>query len=71
MSKTELEIIIDDNGEVHLDIKGARGKKCVEIAELVEKIIGEMKSKKQKPEFYESDVHISSQIDTEEKHHND
>ncbi|MEO0129651.1 MAG: DUF2997 domain-containing protein [candidate division WOR-3 bacterium] len=67
MSKTELEIIIDENGEVHLDIKGAKGKKCVEIAELVEKIIGEMKSKKRKPEFYEADVHISSEIDTEQK----
>lgn len=67
MSKTELEIIIDENGEVHLDIKGVKGKKCVEIAAMIEKTIGEMKSKKHKPEYYQSEVHISSQIDTETK----
>ncbi len=67
MQKTELEIIIDENGEVHLDIKGIKGKKCLEIAELVEKVIGEMKDKKHKPEYYETDVSISSKIDTEQK----
>ncbi|MEO0136359.1 MAG: DUF2997 domain-containing protein [candidate division WOR-3 bacterium] len=68
MSKTELEIIIDENGEVHLDIKGVKGKKCVEIAEIVKGIIGEMKSKNHKPEFYEADVHISSEIDAKKQH---
>ncbi len=67
MSKTELEIIIDENGEVHLDIKGIKGKKCLEIAEMVEKAIGEMKGKKHKLEYYETDVSISSKIETERK----
>lgn len=64
MAKTELEIIIDENGEVHLDIKGIKGKGCVAIAELIAKLLGEMKSKKHKPEYYEADVHIDTKIDT-------
>ena len=71
MPKTELEIIIDENGDVHLDIKGVKGKNCVAIAEMVEKILGEMKSKKHKPEYYETDVNICSQISTDKKQHTD
>ncbi len=67
MAKTELEIIINENGEVQVDIKGVKGKKCLEIAELIEKIIGEMKSKRHKPEYYETEVHIGTKIDTETK----
>ena len=67
MAKTELEIIIDENGEVHLDIKGIKGKKCLEIAEMVEKILGEMRSKRLKPEYYEEDVVIKRETEIEKR----
>jgi hypothetical protein len=66
MAKSELEIIIDENGDVHVDIKGMKGKKCVAIAEMIQKVICEMKNQKHKPEYYETDVHIDTQIDTEQ-----
>ncbi|MGQ9817032.1 MAG: DUF2997 domain-containing protein [bacterium] len=69
MPGTELEIIIDENGEVHLDIKGVKGKGCVEIAEMLTKILGEWKSKKHKAEYYETEVHIDTKIDTEKQKH--
>jgi len=67
MGKTELEIIIDENGEVHLDIKGIKGKGCIAIAEIVAQILGQMKNKQLKPEYYEDEVVIKPQIDAEQK----
>ena len=67
MAKTELDIIIDENGEIHMDIKGTKGKTCIEIAEEIAQILGRIKTKKPKPEYYEDEVSIKKQIDTETK----
>lgn len=65
MAKVELEIIIDEDGEVQVDIKGMKGKKCEEISKYIEEILGEIKNKKKKPEYYEEEVKISSSLKTE------
>ncbi len=65
MAKVELEIIIDENGEVLVDVKGMKGKKCEEISNYIEEALGEIKSKKKKPEYYEEEVKISSSVKTE------
>jgi len=67
MNKTELEIIIDEEGQVHIDIKGIKGKKCLEFAEMVEKILGEMRDKRYKPEYYEEDVVITEETEVKKK----
>lgn len=65
MAKTELEIIIDENGEVHLDVKGIKGKGCMNIAEIIEQIIGKIRDRNNKPEYYEENVVINEQINAE------
>lgn len=62
MSKEEIEIVIDENGEVKLETKGIKGKKCEEIALVMEKVLGRIKKKERKPEYYEKDVSIADEI---------
>ncbi|MDI6755231.1 MAG: DUF2997 domain-containing protein [Thermodesulfobacteriota bacterium] len=62
MAKQELEIIIDENGEIQMDIKGMKGKKCLDFAQMVAKAVGELKDKKVKPEFYQQEVELSKDL---------
>jgi len=67
MAKTELDIIIDEKGEVHVDVKGMKGKGCLTYLKELEKLLGALKTKNLKPDYYEDEVHITSEIKKEEK----
>jgi hypothetical protein len=58
----ELDIIIAPDGTVKLDIKGVKGKACLETAELFKKIVGPQKERKLTSGYYESDAHIKGDI---------
>lgn len=64
-AKHELEIVIDATGEVHVHVKGAKGKKCLEYVELFNQV-GVVKDQKLTGEFYEpeSNVGITDQTHT-------
>ena len=55
----ELDITIAPDGTLKLDIKGAKGKACLETAELFKKLVGPQQSRKLTSEYYEPDTHIT------------
>lgn len=54
--KTELIVEIDPSGKVHVEVKGAPGKKCLEWLKLVEAALGKVESQRATPEMYEAEV---------------
>jgi hypothetical protein len=51
----EIEITIDQEGEVSIDVRGMKGKGCEKLAAALEKALGETKKKVLKPEFFEQE----------------
>ena len=49
----ELEIIIDKQGRVTVEVKGAKGPACLEYEELFAKNVGRVRRKHLTPEYYE------------------
>lgn len=63
MRQRELEITILANGQVEVQIKGYKGKKCHDVAKILEQIVGELKSRQETSEFYEPEEQVRYQID--------
>ncbi len=55
MPEREYDITIEPNGEVHLHVRGYKGKGCLEAVRMFEKMVGELKSQQATSEFYEPD----------------
>ena len=53
--KEEFEITIGPNGEIQIEVKGAKGKSCVELTAFLEQALGEVKSRDLKPEYYQQE----------------
>jgi hypothetical protein len=53
--KEEFEITIGPNGEIQIEVKGAKGKSCVELTAFLEQALGEVKSKDFKPEYHQQE----------------
>jgi hypothetical protein len=51
--KHELEIVIDTQGRVTVEVKGAKGNGCLSYVELFEETLGRVKSKRLTGEYYE------------------
>ena len=66
MGKTELHIVIDKDGTVSCEVKGAKGKGCMKIMEMIEQVLGKAKSKKMTAEYYEAEVKISDGVKVKE-----
>ena len=60
--RTEIDIEIDENGEVKIDIKGIKGKGCLEYAEIIEKVLGPGRDRELTSEYYEENVNITGEI---------
>jgi hypothetical protein len=63
MPEREYEITIAPDGGVELQVKGFKGKRCLEAAKLFEQIIGAARSQQNTSEFYEPDetVHLNAE----------
>lgn len=55
----ELDITIAPDGTLELHIKGAKGKACLQTAELFKKLVGPQRSQKLTGEYYEPDAHVT------------
>ena len=53
MAQHDIEITISRTGEVKVHIKGAKGKACMDYAEWLSNIIGNVKEQKLTSEYYE------------------
>jgi len=63
-SKHEIEIDIDDNGNVSFRVKGVKGKKCLEITKDLEAALGIVVKQEKTAEFYETETKVGTSIDT-------
>lgn len=63
MPEREFEIIIGPDGTVELQVRGYKGRSCLEAAKLFEQIVGEMKSQSQTSEFYEPDEKVQNRVE--------
>ena len=63
MPEREFEIIIGPDGTVELQVRGYKGRSCLEAAKLFEQIVGEMKSQSQTSEFYEPDEKVQHRVE--------
>jgi len=52
MSKQEMEIIIDQDGNVKVSVNGAEGKQCLDVSQFLEEAIGDVKDRTYKDEYY-------------------
>lgn len=64
MKKDELEISITKDGEVSLNVIGAKGKKCLDLSKDIEEALGIVTSRETKPQFYEQDSESYTYINT-------
>lgn len=53
--KVELEIQISPAGEVEFEVKGIKGKGCLDLAKQFEEALGEVTERKRKSEFYQTE----------------
>jgi hypothetical protein len=63
MPQREYDITIAKDGSVELHVKGHKGPACLEVAQMFEKIVGEMTSRQQTSEFYEPEEEVRYRID--------
>jgi len=55
MPQREFDITIESDGQVHLHVRGYKGKSCHDAVNMFERIVGEIKSQQMTSEFYEPD----------------
>jgi len=66
MPQREFEITIAPDGSVEVQVKGYKGKNCLEAMKIFEQVVGEVKSQRKTSEFYEPDEHV--QFNIEQRH---
>jgi hypothetical protein len=63
----EVAISIAPDGTVHVDVKGVKGKSCVDLVKFLEESLGEPSERKFKPDYYDRDGYITDAAQTETK----
>ncbi len=66
MERPEFEIVISRSGEVKVTIRGAKGPRCLEYADLIKEIVGREERRELTAEYYAppGQVRIDSQVQT-------
>jgi len=62
LNQEEIEITIDENGEVVVEMHNFKGKGCANIAEDLIKQLGSSKKSSKKPEYYSSQTCAKNEI---------
>lgn len=63
MAKEELEIEISPEGKVTVRTIGIKGPRCLEVAEMLARIIGREEQRELTAEYHEADESIHQHID--------
>lgn len=63
MPQREFDITIQPDGEVHLHVRGYKGKSCLEAVKLFEHVVGQLKSQQFTSEYYEPDEQVRFHIE--------
>jgi hypothetical protein len=67
MSRPEFDIIIGSDGTVTLEVKGVKGPRCLDYADLVREIVGHEEQRKLTVEYYAQDAKV--RIDAQAEQH--
>jgi hypothetical protein len=55
MELQEIEVFIDEDGQVHIEVRGVKGMGCLDLTkDLEEALGGEIESREMTPEAYET-----------------
>ena len=60
--KHEIEINIDDAGNVSFEVKGVKGKKCLEITKELEQALGIVVKRENTSEMYQTEVQTDGYV---------
>lgn len=60
--KQELEISIAADGTVHIDVHGAKGKKCLDLTKDIEEALGTVTARETKSSYYENGTNVETTI---------
>lgn len=63
MPKPEFDITIDQDGKLHVHVKGAPGPQCLQLADLIRDIIGTEESRKLTSEYYDQGPNVRLNVD--------
>ena len=58
----EIEIIIDDKGNIRYEALGMKGKSCIEETKFLDETLGRVVERKHKREFYEQQRKTNSRV---------
>jgi hypothetical protein len=67
MAKEELEIEIDPSGKVTARTIGIKGGRCLDLADLLARIVGREESRELTSEYYEASEQVQEQIDVKQR----
>lgn len=62
--KHEIEFTIDDNGNVSFEVKGIKGKRCLEVTKEIEEVLGIVVNREHTSEYYQTEVGLTEQVET-------
>ncbi len=61
--KLEIDFTIDDDGNVSFEVKGVKGKKCLEITKEIEEALGVVVNREHTGEYYQQEVELKSHVE--------
>lgn len=68
MAQEELEIEIAPDGKVTVHTKGIKGARCLDVAEIIARVVGREDSRRLTSEYYESPVEVQDQIQVNQRY---
>ncbi|MFX1515396.1 MAG: DUF2997 domain-containing protein [Promethearchaeota archaeon] len=60
----EIEITVDEVGNVSYKVKGLKGRGCTQETEFLDEALGEVTKRKYTPEYYQEQIKTSTRIKT-------
>ncbi len=63
MAKEELEIEISPSGKVTARTVGVKGPRCLDLADLLARIVGREESRTLTHEYYETEQQVTDRVD--------
>ena len=63
MPEREFHITIGPDGGVELQVKGYKGRSCLQAMKIFEQIVGELESQRETSEFYEPEEQVQFRIE--------
>lgn len=63
MAEREFNITIEPDGTVSVEVKGYKGKSCLEVAKMFEAAVGVLQERRETSEFYEPEERVQFRVE--------